>query len=1297
MKVGDVNGDGTPDLVVADTSVDTVSVLLGNGDGTFQLPQTFATGSQPTAVTLGDMNGDGKLDVAVANVQNNSVSVLLGNGDGTFQTAKTFATGSYQTSPSSVALGDVNGDGTLDLVVASFTSGTVSVLMGTRDGTFTSPQTLATGNAPFSVALGDVNGDGKLDLAVTNIGDNTVTVLLGNGDGTFGAQQTFATGHGPFSLALGDVNGDGTLDLAVTNESSNTVSVLLGNGDGTFAAQQTFATGHGPFSLALGDMDGDGRPDLAVANTYSGTVSVRLNNNSPRVGVVFTLVVPTTVTSVVTSGSGVTSGTGDLNAGKTVTLTVNFDSAVTVDTTGGSPTLSLNDGATAVYTGGTGTTALTFNYTVSAGENTSDLAVTAFNLNGATIATDGINSSLTGAVTNPAGTLQIDTTTPTATIALVGSTTVAAQSSLQFAVAFSEPVTGVDATGFSLVTTGVTGASLCSVVPGADSAHYIVTVNSGTGDGTIGLNVTGTGIADLAANAAAPQTGPLYTLVKSIPTATVNPVNITYGTLLADQQLSGSASVIIGGTLVVVPGAFTFTTAGNTKLTAGDGQIVSVTFTPTDTVDFNSVTTKVTVNVAKFVLTISAACSNKVYDGTAFDSATLSDNRVAGDIFEDTYTSAHFTDQNSASDKTVTVSGISISGVDAGNYTFNSSAVTTANITSAPLTITPVYNTKVFDNTTAANATPTVSGLQGSDTVTGLTEAYLSAVALGNNKNTLIVTGYTINDGNGGNNYTVTANTALGTITKTASKLVFLTPLTATGIAGAALTPSLSVALEDSASNIVDSNNTSSVALSLATGPVGAVFDSASTLSMVVSNGIANFSNLILDSTGKYKFAATDAPLTKATSGAVTINPAAPSQLVIQQNPTSGTAGVALAPAVKVLVKDSFGNVVTSPTTVTLTLDHGTFSTGKVTATANTSGGVATFSNLMINVAGDYTLTVSDAATPASIQSFDVSIVPNVATKLAYVQQPSGNGIAGIALDSVDLVAVEDKFGNVITSDSSSSVTLTLSSGAFSNGSKTISANVSSGIATFGSPNGPDLIINKSGKYTLKATDAALTSVISNPVLIAPAATRQIVFQTIPSKATTAGTPLVSTIKVLLEDGFGNIASGDNSDVTLSIVTGPAGGVFEGGSTLTVAAQNGVATFSNLILDTSGKYTLNADGESLPTVTSGVITINPAVAAKLVFQNPLPGGTVGAALNPAVTVAVEDSFGNLVTSATSVTLTIASGPVGGSFSTGSIVTVNSANGIATFRTLKFKTAGVYTLLASAGTLAKETSASFVIS
>jgi uncharacterized protein YfaP (DUF2135 family) len=288
LGMGDFDQDGKLDLVVALER--SVEVLAGNGDGTFQTPVAYGLGDAGDAVTVGDVNGDGKPDILVAILGGNAmvansvggVAVLLNKGDGTFQPAISYPAGPM---PESVALGDLNGDGKVDLAVADANlpgpTGSVSVLLGNGDGTFSSPVAFATGAVSTSVAVGDLNGDGKLDLAVANQGTSNVSVLLGRGDGTFGPQVTYPTDSAPVALALRDMNGDGHLDVVVANSASNDVSVLLGRGDGTFQDEAIVATGTHPYALAIDDLNADGKPDVAVVNGESSSVSILLDTCGP--------------------------------------------------------------------------------------------------------------------------------------------------------------------------------------------------------------------------------------------------------------------------------------------------------------------------------------------------------------------------------------------------------------------------------------------------------------------------------------------------------------------------------------------------------------------------------------------------------------------------------------------------------------------------------------------------------------------------------------------------------------------------------------------------------------------------------------------------------------------------------------------------------------------------------------------------------------------------------------------------------------------------------------------------------
>jgi hypothetical protein len=289
VALADVNGDGRPDLIVANhcsnpqcKTSGVVGVLLGNGDGTFQKAVTYDSGgSVAFSVAVADVNGDAKPDILVANMgdgsSDGSVAVLLGNGDGTFQKAVTYDSGGKYLK--SVAIRDVNSDGKADLLLANMgdgsNNGSVGVLLGNGDGSFQKAATFDSGGIGTDwVAVADLKGDGKLDLIVANLcgndphchGSGTVGVLHGNGDGTFRTAVTYDSGgmDAP-SLAVADVNGDGKLDIVVT--SGDAVGVLLGKGNGTFRKALTYKSGgHEAWAVAVADVNGDGKPDVLVTH-----------------------------------------------------------------------------------------------------------------------------------------------------------------------------------------------------------------------------------------------------------------------------------------------------------------------------------------------------------------------------------------------------------------------------------------------------------------------------------------------------------------------------------------------------------------------------------------------------------------------------------------------------------------------------------------------------------------------------------------------------------------------------------------------------------------------------------------------------------------------------------------------------------------------------------------------------------------------------------------------------------------------------------------------------------------------
>jgi glucose/arabinose dehydrogenase len=282
VGTGDVNGDGKLDLAVANAGSGNVSVLLGNGNGTFQASANFATGVSPKSVTVADVSGDGRLDLVTADQGSSTVSVLRGNGAGSFAAATSFPACNQA---HEVALGNFNGDGMPDIAVACWGGSVISVLLATGGGSFGPPINSTSGAAPHSLVARDFDRDGKQDLAVANRDGNNVGVLRGNGNGTFAAPAVYPTGAGPHSIRIGDLNRDGNSDLVTANEAADNVSVLLGAAGGTFAPASNYATGQVPKGIAVGDLNGDGLPDVVTSNTAGNYPSGNSNPGGDQVSV----------------------------------------------------------------------------------------------------------------------------------------------------------------------------------------------------------------------------------------------------------------------------------------------------------------------------------------------------------------------------------------------------------------------------------------------------------------------------------------------------------------------------------------------------------------------------------------------------------------------------------------------------------------------------------------------------------------------------------------------------------------------------------------------------------------------------------------------------------------------------------------------------------------------------------------------------------------------------------------------------------------------------------------------------
>ncbi len=634
LSIGDLDGDGRPDLAVLNRGDNTISILKNTsiaGTISFATKVDYVTGKSPFSVSIGDMDGDGKPDLAVANRADNTVSVLKNTsiaGTISFAAKVDYVTGKY---PYSVSIGDVDGDGKPDLAVANRSDNTVSVLKNTGTAgivSFAAKVDYATGTSPYSVLIGDMDGDGKPDMAVANIEANTVSVFKNTSTAgmiSFAAKADYATGTYPVNLSMGDMNGDGKPDLAIANYSSNTISVLRNTstpGIVSFAAKVNYATGNTPYGVSIGDINGDGKPDLAVANVFASTVSVLRSRVMPS---------PT-----ITSFTPTSAATGD-----TVTIT---------------------------------------------GTNLSDLVAVSFGNEEAHSYT-GVSSTVMKAVVGEGATGNLSVTTPGGTATLAGFNYLLSQAITFDALneqSYGDPDFSPDATASSSLAVIYTSSdiSIASVV--SDKVHI-----KGVGTCIIYADQPGDDT-----YAAAPQVSQSLTVnAKSVSVTGVTTNNKVYDGTTSATLSGGTLSGIINSddvTLVNGTGEFADKNAETGKTVT----VTGYTITGTDAGNYflSAQPTGLTADITPAALAITGvSAGNKVYDGTT--SATLTGGTLSGIINSDDVTlvngTGEFADKNAETGKTVTVTGYTITGTDVGNYSLSAQPTgLTADITPAPLTIT---------------------------------------------------------------------------------------------------------------------------------------------------------------------------------------------------------------------------------------------------------------------------------------------------------------------------------------------------------------------------------------------------------------------------------------------------------------------------------------------------------------------------------------------------------------------------------------------------------------------------------
>lgn len=268
---GDLDGDGDSDLAVPNELSADVRVFLNDGSGGYSdfTVYPLPDGNWPSPSEGADLDHDGEIDIVVGNANNEMLSVMLGDGAGSFASVASYPTTGVGVR--GLAVLDADGDGHDDVITANRDTGTLSQFMGRGDGTFDAPTTLDPGGfGATALAAGDANGDGILDLFVGAIGSDEVALMLGDGQGGFAVSDRISTGGGPWMLAAGDLDGDGDADVVSAGSHANVVDVVLSNGDGTLASGGTYTSGRLTIAVDLGDLDGDGNLDLVSSNYFSG-------------------------------------------------------------------------------------------------------------------------------------------------------------------------------------------------------------------------------------------------------------------------------------------------------------------------------------------------------------------------------------------------------------------------------------------------------------------------------------------------------------------------------------------------------------------------------------------------------------------------------------------------------------------------------------------------------------------------------------------------------------------------------------------------------------------------------------------------------------------------------------------------------------------------------------------------------------------------------------------------------------------------------------------------------------------
>jgi hypothetical protein len=703
-SVGDFNGDHILDIAVCNYNSNNVSVLLGNGDGTFKAAVNYAVGTEPSAITVADLNHDGYPDIAVADEIGKTIAVLINNADGTgtFKPAVLYPAGQ---APRGIVAGDLRNIGILDLVVANNLGGDATVFLGNGDGTFQAGVNYAADVNPKSVALGDFSGDGILDIAVANHNTNDVSILMGNGDGTFKPPVNYAVGLDPRFVAVADFNLDGKLDLVTANGGASTISILYGNGDGTFQPQITYVVNNTPVAsprwAAVADYNNDGIPDVATSNYDADTVSVLLGTGQTAAGTGF---LPAINYNVGKQPTGIVAG--DFNGDGKPDLSVTIGGLPTAPNT--IMSIMLNNPVVVspttltfpIQVQGTSSTSQAVTLTNSA-PNTltiSSIAITGTNLKDFT-QTNTCGSALSGnssctinvtftptGINNRVATLTIADSAPggAQAVALAGVGTAAALSPTSLT--FASQAVGTTSAQQTITLTDVSGTTMTIssiAVTGTNSTDFAQSNNCGSslaGKSSCTITVTftptatGTRTAAITVTDNAGGTSQSVTLtgtgtpaaVSLSPTALTFPLQVL-GTSSTPQTvtLSNTSSTAITITTIAITGTslkdFSQTNNCGSSLAANSSCTINVTFKPTSANTRNAVLS-VTDNASNSpqTATLQGICTAVSLSPTSLTFAAQTVGTTSG--------AQAITLTNTSGVGTLNISKLSITGTNPGDF-----------------------------------------------------------------------------------------------------------------------------------------------------------------------------------------------------------------------------------------------------------------------------------------------------------------------------------------------------------------------------------------------------------------------------------------------------------------------------------------------------------------------------------------------------------------------------------------------------------------------------------------------------